>query len=408
MGSKQIQDFDTTTLVDTDYIVVQTSSGAYKKVDGAQLRALRSVSVGDIEVTLRNRTLSSDEPYLDLAIPSRNLDIANFLDYVPYLRAIQAGLKWTSTQVTGTITLASTAMTGSGTNLSADLSAGNLVFVGTLNQFRYMATITSTTAATVDEPGTAAAGATLFKITKSTAYNDDFSFTAAQVTNSTSFSLYINYGDNTKYPENYVLLRALAEAYAYDREYCSITLPSSFGGIPAGDYTITSVTLANVGSSSPAIVCQCSGLSTGALSTGSGTLNAYPYRIAGSTTTARHKELTDAAIMNDGLYNVLGLAQRDAMQGWQAGSNADATGALDYYMTIHTRNYVASGVLHTGSGVPLAAVQAGTAAGYGGQGVASMIKAMSDGTNESPRTGSRTRPRSGIFNYYTYVGTYTA
>ena len=393
MGSKQIQDFDATTLVDTDYIVVQTSSGVYKKVDGAQLRALRSVSVGDIEVTLRNRTLSSDEPYLDLAIPSRNLDIANFLDYVPYLRAIQAGLKWTSTQVTGTITLASTAMTGSGTNLSADLAAGNLVFVGTLNRFRYMATITSTTAATVDEPGTAAAGATLFKITKSTAYNDDFSFTAAQVTNSTSFSLYINYGDNTKYPENYILLRALSEAYAYDREYCSITLPSSFGGVPAGDYTITSVTLANVGSSSPAIVCQCSGLSTGALSTGSGTLNAYPYRIAGSTTTARHKELTDAAIANDGLYNVLGLAQRDQGQGHShvaglaaAAAYAGRYGKIDtgisgqindsYTANADTNGYISS-------------------------------PPITDTINGTPRTGPRTRPRSGIFNFYAYVGTYT-
>jgi hypothetical protein len=394
MGSKQIQDFDTTTLVDTDYIVVQTSSGAYKKVDGAQLRALRSVSVGDIEVTLRNRTLSSDEPYLDLAIPSRNLDIANFLDYVPYLRAIQAGLKWTSTQVTGTITLASTAMTGSGTNLSADLSAGNLVFVGTLNQFRYMATITSTTAATVDEPGTAAAGATLFKITKSTAYNDDFSFTAAQVTNSTSFSLYINYGDNTKYPENYVLLRALAEAYAYDREYCSITLPSSFGGIPAGDYTITSVTLANVGSSSPAIVCQCSGLSTGALSTGSGTLNAYPYRIAGSTTTARHKELTDAAIMNDGLYNVLGLAQRDA-----TGGHSHVSGTV-----AHASYNGRYGKIDTGINGEVYDTYTAIANNIG------YISSppITDNINETPRTGPRTRPRSGIFNYYAYVGTYTA
>jgi hypothetical protein len=394
MGSKQIQDFDTTTLVDTDYIVVQTSSGAYKKVDGAQLRALRAVSVGDIEVTLRNRTLSSDEPYLDLAIPSRNLDIANFLDYVPYLRAIQAGLKWTSTQVTGTITLASTAMTGSGTNLSADLSAGNLVFVGTLNQFRYMATITSTTAATVDEPGTAAAGATLFKITKSTAYNDDFSFTAAQVTNSTSFSLYINYGDNTKYPENYVLLRALAEAYAYDREYCSITLPSSFGGIPAGDYTITSVTLANVGSSSPAIVCQCSGLSTGALSTGSGTLNAYPYRVAGSTTTARHKELTDAAIMNDGLYNVLGLAQRDA-----TGGHSHVSGTV-----AHASYNGRYGKIDTGINGEVYDTYTAIANNIG------YISSppITDNINETPRTGPRTRPRSGIFNYYAYVGTYTA
>ena len=33
---------------------------------------------------------------------------------------------------------------------------------------------------------------------------------------------------------------------------------------------------------------------------------------------------------------------------------------------------------------------------------------VTDGTNGTPRTGPRTRPRSGIFNFYAYVGTYAA
>jgi len=403
MGSKQIQDFDATTLVDTDYIVVQTSSGVYKKVDGAQLRALRSVEVGDISFSLEHRTLSSDVPYLDLAIPSRNLDIANFLDYVPYLRDIQAGLKWTSTQITGTVTIPSSSTTGSttvlgsGTNLSADLAAGNLIFIEKLNQFRYIATVTSTTAATIDEPGTAAAGADIYKITRSTAYNADFSFTAAQVMDSTTFSLFVNYGVDTKYPENYILLSAIAEAYACDREYGTITLPSSFGGVPAGDYTITSVTLANVGSSSPAIVCECSGLSTGALSTGSGTLNVYPHRIAGSTTTARHYEVTDAAVMSDGLYNVLGMRTRDYGHGHEHDLRFYSGGGADVYVS--STNYIAD---RTGGGHFLgkATTNATNTVIIGGE--------RTDNINETPRTGPRTHPRSGIFNFYAYVGTYAA
>ena len=382
MGSKQINDFDVDVLADGDSLVIQKSTGSYKRITGAGFRQLREV--GDIKISLSYLTLSSDVPYLDLAIPSRNLDIANFIDYVPYLRDIQAGLKWTSTQITGTVTIpssstaGSTTVLGSGTNLSADLAAGNLIFIEKLNQFRYIATVTSTTAATIDEPGDAAAGADIYKISRSTAYNADFSFTAAQVMDSTTFSLFVNYGVDTQYPENYILLQSIAEAYACDREYGTITLPSSFGGVPAGDYQITSVTLANVGSSSPAIVCECAGLSTGALSTGSGTLNVYPHRIAGSTTTARHKELTDAALTNDGMYNVMGLAQRDQLQGFivSISGGGAGSGGVD--------TNAATGTLRYSSGP------------------------LSDGTNGTPRTGPRTRPRSGIFNFYAYVGTYVA
>ena len=404
MGSKQIQDFDATTLVDTDYIVVQTSSGVYKKVDGAQLRALRSVEVGDISFSLEHRTLSSDVPYLDLAIPSRNLDIANFLDYVPYLRDIQAGLKWTSTQITGTVTIpssstaGSTTVLGSGTNLSADMAAGNLIFIEKLNQFRYIATVTSTIAATIDEPGNAAAGADIYKISRSTAYNADFSFTAAQVMDSTTFSLFVNYGVDTQYPENYILLQAIAEAYACDREYGTITLPSSFGGVPAGDYQITSVTLANVGSSSPAIVCECSGLSTGALSTGSGTLNVYPHRIAGSTTTARHYEITDAAVMGDGMYNVLGMRTRDYVQGhimYNGLAGIAATTPASIY------GATTDDIPGLSSGNNACTVGAGDRQ-------AKTSPPRTDGTNETPRTGPRTKPRASIFNIYAYVGTYSA
>lgn len=345
--------------------------------------------VGKIEITQEIRTISSSMPWYNLANPTETLDAANYVDYVPYLRAIRAHTKWTSAKLTGTVTLAAGALTGSGTNFDPELAVNDLTFINKLNQIRYCATRTSDTAATVSEPGTAAAGAKIYKLTRQSSpasYNYDFPITAYQITGAAAFSLWMNEGSDTKYPENYILLRALAEAYAYDREYGTLTLPDAIGGIPAGDYQITGITLANIGTSSAVITCSASGLSAGDKTADTSSINVYPHRIAGSTTTARHKELTDAALMNDGLYNVLGMAQRDTIQGhWH-----------DFWAYLN-----ASG---SGADVDRLSGSANVKVAQNNR----IRDAQSDGPNGTPRTGPRTRPRSGIFNYYAYVGTYAA
>ena len=340
--------------------------------------------VGQSLITQEDITLSATDPWFNLATPTSTLSASNYVDYVPYLRTIIAGPRWSSAVLSGTVTLAGTALTGSSTNFDPEIAVGDLVFIEKLNQFRFIATRTSDTAATVDEPGKAAAGARIWKITRAVNKTTTFPITSYQITGATSFSLWFNEGSTTKQPENYILMRALAEAYAYDREYGTLTLPDAIGGIPAGDYQITGVTLANVGSSSAVITCSATGLTPGAETASTANISIYPHRIAGSTTTARHKELTDAAIMNDGLYNVLGLAQRDTMQGhWhnvKSGINTggNAKGTLNNVLTQQ-------------------AVQADH-----------VESPVTDGTNGTPRTGPRTRPRSGIFNFYAYVGTYVA
>ena len=129
------------------------------------------------------------------------------------------------------------------------------------------------------------------------------------------------------------------------------------------------------------------------MSTGSGTLNVYPHRIAGSTTTARHKELTDAALTNDGMYNVLGLAQRDQVQGHKffAVNGDTSPDALTNSKSITVSKL---GTYTLGGTVTVPTI-----------GLTS--NPITDGPNETPRTGPRTRPRSGVFNFYAYVGTYT-
>lgn len=355
---------------------------ADSRIAALEAKSFLPCRLGSIVSTPEEITLSATEPYFNLASPSQNLNAANFIDYVPFLRAIMAGTRWTSAVLTGTVTLAGTALTGSSTNFDPEIAVGDIVFIEKLNQFRYIATRTSDTAATVDEPGTAAAGARIWKITRAVNKTTTFPITSYQITAANAFSLWMNEGSTTKKPENYILMRALAEAYAYDREYGTLTLPEAIGGIPAGDYQITGITLANVGSSSAVITCSATGLTPGAKTASSANISIYPHRIAGSTTTARHKELTDAALTNDGLYNVLGLAQRDAMQGHYHSSTANNVGTGS-----------AGSGFAAGSGQTLTAV--------------SVTSPSTDGTNGPPRTGPRTRPRSGIFNFYAYVGTYT-
>ena len=347
--------------------------------------------VGQSLITQEDITLSATDPWFNLATPTSTLSASNYVDYVPYLRTIIAGPRWSSAVLSGTVTLAGTALAGSSTNFDPELTVGDLVFIEKLNQFRYIATRTSDTAATVDEPGTAAAGARIWKITKSVSKTTTFPITSYQITGATSFSLWLNEGSTTKQPENYILMRALAEAYAYDREYGTLTLPDAIGGIPAGDYQITGITLANVGSSSAVITCSATGLTGGAKTANTSNISVYPHRIAGSTTTARHKELTDAAIMNDGLYNVLGLAQRDQGQGF----------AIRRGFTTYSGS---AAPLHWGDNDSFS--PGCTLTTYTETNITSCI--TPNATDGTPRTGPRTRPRSGIFNFYAYVGTYVA
>jgi hypothetical protein len=90
--------------------------------------------------------------------------------------------------------------------------------------------------------------------------------------------------------------------------------------------------------------------------------------------------------MNDGLYNVLGLAQRDQLQGHLFRANYLTNGTAG-----GTRDFAISG-----GNTPTGTIDD------------LLTTAITDGVNGTPRTGPHTRPRSGIFNFYAYVGTYAA
>jgi len=352
------------------------SNNSEEIVSSAVLRKL--LRVGKIMPTLENIILSNEDPWFCLATPTKTLSETNFPEYVPFLRNISAHTKWTSGLLTGTVTISATTVTGSATDFDPELSIGDLIWCN--GQFRFITNRTSDIAATIDEPFTASAGSILYKITKQEQnnYNYNFPITAYQIISTTSFSLWFNEGSNTKYPENYILLNALAKCYSYDREYGTITLASSIGDIPAGDYTITNIISGNIGTSSAVITCSASGLTGGSKTSNTSNITIYPYRIAGSITTARHYEVIDAAVMSDGLYNVLGMRTRDYMQGHYHQSICNGSGATGYQAN--------------GSATNIESAQ--------------VRSPYTDGTNETPRTGPRTHPRAMIGNLYVYIGTY--
>jgi hypothetical protein len=222
----------------------------------------------------------------------------------------------------------------------------------------------------------------MWKITYGTP-SGDFPLTHISRT-SNVVSLYMN--STTAYPECYIMLSALAEDLAlHGKGYTSwgktLTLPVATGGIDAGTYAITAVTPANVGTASAVLTFTAAGDNIGSTAT-SEVVQFFPHRIAGSTTTARHSQITDMALMNDGLYNVAGYRGRDRMQGHRH-NIPTYTGSYGY------------AIGHSGSNT-------------GGPYILTTADPVTDYTNGTPRTGPNTRPRFGAYNIYEYVGEYSA
>lgn len=122
---------------------------------------------------------------------------------------------------------------------------------------------------------------------------------------------------------------------------------------------------------------------TGSPSTGSQTVIVYPYRIAGSSTTARLRRVNaKALISHDGDECLAGLRRRDRMQG-------------------HYHSTTVSGFIPVIGGS--STINSGSSFGYGG-----ILGPVTDGTNGTPRTGETTDPRAFVGYLYLHGGRYVA
>lgn len=179
------------------------------------------------------------------------------------------------------------------------------------------------------------------------------------------------------------ILAALAEDQAVHASYTNwipVTINTSFGGIPAGDYGIT-----NIDTGTRTITFNYTAADIVSTPLAGIACKFYPHRIVGSSTTARHLSIAGRTLVADGDSNgeiFYGLRRRDRMQG-------------------HVHNVTdAYNTSPNGSGP----------GGYGDVGSTSTTRTtttqLNDGVNGVPRIGLTTDPRAiGAVPYvwgYTY------
>ena len=144
---------------------------------------------------------------------------------------------------------------------------------------------------------------------------------------------------------------------------------------------------------------------TGTPSAGSQTVEFFNYRITGSSTTARLFEVKGRGFIapNDSSgRHQNGLRVRDRFQDWQLGVLGDSTGSRDYYGEGGTRDRQWSNTLGT------AVTQTNFTMITDGQGDTKRAKALSDGTNGTPRTGLTTHGAGVSAHLYIWARSYIA
>lgn len=181
------------------------------------------------------------------------------------------------------------------------------------------------------------------------------------------------------------VLAALAEDNLVHGSYTdwrTVTLPSAIGNIPAGTYALTDVDPA-------ARTVQFSVTAADGSGAVSATAEFHPYRIAGSSTTARILKAAGRAVVsaNDAdSEGFAGLRRRDRLQG-------------------HYHEPLAPNTSMWGGGGDVNSLQTG--ATTFGQ-VVSTGQEITDGVNGTPRTGPTTDPRAVVGHLYLWGRRYVA
>lgn len=315
--------------------------------------------VGELKSFRIRRTTSKAFPFWNLSLPDQTLSSGTYPDYVDYLRSIRVETP-TSTLIGTGVSCSSVTVT----TPSTSLSLGTVIYFHTSNQFRTIVSNNTGTSHTVDDPLNASSQSC--SIINFSSYSSTFIGTWS----GTTFTL-----SNTA--ENMILLDALSEDAYYQGATVStnVITPINNTNWMTLRWGTTDI---NITSFNPTVATRTITVASGSPS--GTTIELYPHRIA-SSTDARHKQVEDSVLINNGMQVVNGLRLRDRIQGHMhtsaqliAGRGAGGTGidGSGSYQVYIINDYVGS--------------------------------PRTDSINGNPRTGQFTRPRGLGVYFYEYVG----
>lgn len=368
---------------------VLPSSRQYLRVgQGSRTLPLYAKEVGELAQFRVKRSTSVDFPYYLLSNPDGTVLESQYPDYVSYLRSVAVEVP--SFTSSGAVTCTASNSTTLSLSSAFTLSVGDILYVQVNNtavgsqQYREVVAVASSTSVTLDEPFTVSARP--FSVVSTVNSTTDVSGTWL------AGNVEFTFSDNVA---NRLLFDALVEDSLYSGAV--VTGPTS--------NVVTYTPLNNAfNNTNGFLVLRCSNVdvpvtslkfnnSTGARSvtvstavTPSSVVTLYPYRLA-SVSNARHRQVLQSTLMNEGYGLVSGLRVRDRFQGHWHDPWADngASGANAFSVSYSTRNFSWSNA-H-------------------GQGLVQVRNPITDGTNGTPRTGQFTRPRALGVYLYEYVGT---
>lgn len=357
---------------------VLPSTRQYLKIgQGSRTLPMYAKEVGELAQFRVKRNTSVDFPYYLLSQPDGTVLESQYPDYVSYLRSVAVEVPTFTTGVNCTASNSTTLTLAS----AFTLSVGDLLYIRTNNsatsseQYREVVAVASSTSVTLDEPITVSA--VPFSVLSTSNSTTDVSGTWA--VGNVEFTLTDN-----------VANRLLFDGLVDDALYSGAVTTGPTSNVLT--YTPMNNSFNNTNGF---LVLRCSGAdvpltslkfnnSTGARSvtvstavTPSSVVSLYPHRLA-SSTNARHRQVLQSTLLNEGYGLVSGLRTRDRLQGHLHSTPF----ALAGYSGAFGGNY---GPVSTG----------GTSTG----------SPSTDTTNGTPRTGQFTRPRGLGVYLYEYVGT---
>ena len=336
------------------------------------LEGRNSNFIGEIKQFRFRRDISKTFPFWNLALPDQNIVALNYPDYADYLRNIKIET-CTFSQLTGTATVSGTTLTVT----SQSIPAGSLLYFHSVAQFRTVVSGSGTSYA-LDEP-LSVSGSNFSSVDQSN-YTSAFSGSWQSVTQ-------WRLDDNGS---NRILLEALTE----DAYYSGATLNANVITPSLSWMTLRWNSFDYVITSFNPVTRDI--FVSGSANTGTGTVELYPHRIVNSLD-ARHRQVDDSVLINNGIQVVNGLRLRDRGQGHKHNDSG------------HSHSYSAA-LISDASGSFLRNTDIGGPPTWGLQNStqlasASITSPATDGTNGNPRTGQFTRPRGLGVYFYEYVGT---